>query len=343
MPSSQKAQPFKDKNFCLGFYKQMLRVRALEERFVKMAKAGDGFFWIGGPGEEAFSVALGMMVNKGEGPAHDFLHLHYRNGGTALTMGAEPVDFIRQMKCSALDPFSGGRNFVAHIAKKDFNILPVTSTIETQFSIAPGTAWAQKRLHDQGKQTGVTVVVGGDAGTAEGDFATCLIWSSRPKNELPLLMIVTNNGYGISTTADTQHGERRICDRAKAFQIENNFVDGTSPEKVWAALSDAFDYVRGTRKPYLLEIAVTRLHGHSSSTGGNRIVEESCPIDLFEKKLLKADWIGSDECQKLKDEGFKEMRQALDLVLNDPQPDASTVLDHSFVGSFKGGLPGRVL
>jgi 2-oxoisovalerate dehydrogenase E1 component alpha subunit len=197
--ASPNAQPFKDKNFSISFYKQMLRVRALEERLIKMSKSGDGFFWIGGPGEEAFNVSLGMLVDKGQGLAHDILHLHYRNIGTALTMGSPMIDFIRQMKSSEKDPFSGGRNFVSHIAKREWNIMPVTSTIETQFSVAPGTARAQKRAFDQGQKSGITVVIGGDAGTAEGDFASCLIWSSRPKEELPLLMIVTNNGFGIST------------------------------------------------------------------------------------------------------------------------------------------------
>lgn len=73
--------------------------------------------------------------------------------------------------------------------------------------------------------------MGGDAGTAEADFATCLIWSSRPGNELPLLMIVTNNGYGISTPASSQHGEKNIADRAKAFGIKSHTADGNNPKK----------------------------------------------------------------------------------------------------------------
>ena len=154
-------------------------------------------------------------------------------------------------------------------------------------------------------------------------------------------MIVTNNGYGISTAADTHHGERRICDRAKAFQIENNFVDGLSPEKVWAALVDAMDYVRTKRRPYLLEIAVTRLNGHSSSSGANRVNGEEDPLELFAKKLQKSNWISESEVNSLKDEALKETRIALDEVMNEPYPDPSTVNDHTFAGAFKGGLPGR--
>src|SRR3979411_321052 len=64
---------------CLEIYRSMVRTRAMEERMIKMSKSGEGYFWIGGPGEEAFNTALGLQVKKGCGPGYDFLHLHYRN------------------------------------------------------------------------------------------------------------------------------------------------------------------------------------------------------------------------------------------------------------------------
>ncbi len=64
---------------CLQIHRIMVRCRAMEERMIKMSKSGQGYFWIGGPGEEAFNACLGLQVKKGEGPAYDYLHLHYRN------------------------------------------------------------------------------------------------------------------------------------------------------------------------------------------------------------------------------------------------------------------------
>src|SRR4051812_44617153 len=153
----------------------MVKARALEERLIQMHKTGDGYFWLGGPGEEAFNVPLGLLIKKGEGPAYDYLHAHYRQSATLLAMGEPPIGALRQMKSTIYAPYSGGRNFVSHFAIKKWNVVPVSSPIEVQYTMAPGTARAQKRHGGDG----ITIVTGGDAGTAEGDFASCLLWSSR--------------------------------------------------------------------------------------------------------------------------------------------------------------------
>src|SRR5688500_8581383 len=174
----------------------MVKARVLEERLIQMYKRGDGYFWIGGPGEEAFNVPLGLLMKKGQGLDYDYLHAHYRQSATLLALGEEPIGALRQMKNTATDPYSGGRNFAGHFSIHRWNVAPVSSPIEVQYLIAPGTAYAQRRHGGDG----ITIVTGGDAGTAEGDFASCLVWSSRPGSELPILIIVTNNQWGISTS-----------------------------------------------------------------------------------------------------------------------------------------------
>src|SRR6185436_19506542 len=188
---------------CQKIYDTMLRARILEERLITMYRQGEGFFWIGGPGEEALSVPLGLLVDKGQGVDHDYLHLHYRSSGTLLAMGADPVDSIRQMRNTASDPYSRGRNFSGHFSVRAWNVVPINSPIGVQFSVGIGTARAQRA--GTGAK-GITIVQGGDAGTAEGDFATALVWSSRKGQELPLLILVTNNRFGISTPYAGQHG-----------------------------------------------------------------------------------------------------------------------------------------
>lgn len=312
---------------CLQIHDLMVRTRALEERLITMYKQGEGFFWIGGPGEEAFSVPLGLLVDKGQGVDHDYLHLHYRSSGTLLAMGADPVDSIRQMRNTATDPYSKGRNFAGHFSVRKWNVVPITSPICVQFAIAIGTARAQRA--GTGAR-GITVVQGGDAGTAEGDFATALVWSSRKGQELPLLMIVANNRYGISTPYAGQHGYEQIAERGKAFGMPTAVVDGNDPEASYAAIQQAIEYVRTERRPYLLEAMVSRLRGHSSASGANPVKGEVDCIERFERTLEDRKLLTRADMDRLRERYTQELAEATQRVRSEPHPAPSTIWDHVF-------------
>jgi len=310
----------------LRIHDLMVRSRVLEERLIAMYKQGDGYFWIGGPGEEAFNVPLGLLIHKGRGVQYDYCHFHYRQSATLLAMGADPIDAMRQMKNSATDPYSGGRNFVGHYSIRQWNVVPVSSPIEVQYSIAPGTAIANKRAGGRG----ITIVTGGDAGTAEGDFSTCLVWSSRPANQLPVLMIVTNNKWGISTHFQGQHGEKRISDRGKAFGIESKTIDGNDPEVSYRELSAAMEYVRTERKPFLLEAMVSRLYGHSSASGANRTNDEADCIAGFERRLEERGLLTRQQMDELRAQFTAELLAAHKQVKEEPQPESKSIYEHVF-------------
>jgi 2-oxoisovalerate dehydrogenase E1 component alpha subunit len=312
---------------CLKIYDLMLRTRVLEDRLITMYKQGEGFFWIGGPGEEAFSVPLGLLVDKGEGLDHDYLHLHYRSGGTLLAMGADPVDSIRQMRNVATDPYSRGRNFAGHFSVRKWNVVPITSPIAIQFAIGLGTARAQRA--GSGAK-GITIVQGGDAGTAEGDFASCLVWSSRRGQELPMLIIVANNRYGISTPYAGQHGYDQISDRGRAFGMQTAVVDGNDPEASYAALQHAIDYVRTERKPYLLETMVSRLRGHSSASGANLVKGEIDCLEKFEQILEDRKLLTRADMDQLRETYTQELAEANKRVRGEPHPAPSSVWDYVF-------------
>jgi 2-oxoisovalerate dehydrogenase E1 component alpha subunit len=314
---------------CLQIYRLMVRTRVMEERTIKMSKSGQGYFWIGGPGEEAFNTCLGLQVKKGRGPAYDFLHLHYRNSATLVAMGMPLSHGLRQMAMTATDSHSMGRNFSGHYAAAEWNVVPITSVIEVQYVMAPGTALVQKRLGGDG----ITIVSGGDAGTAEGDFASCLVWSTRPGNELPVLIIVNNNGWGISTSACSQHGERHIIDRGKAFGIPGEVVDGNDPIPSWHAIRRAMAYVRREKRPYMIEAMVSRLYGHSSSSGALRVKNEPDCIELFENKLIEAGILDPATAEQTHDDAEAEVEAALEEVLAEPQPTAADVEKYTYAPS----------
>ena len=322
----EASSPPLERELLIRMHDLMVKARVLEERLIQMYKQGHGYFWIGGPGEEAFNVSLGLLMKKGQGPAFDYLHAHYRQSATLLALGEEPIGALRQMKNTATDPYSGGRNFAGHFSKRAWNIAPVTSPIEVQYGMAPGTALVQKRHGGDG----ITIVTGGDAGTAEGDFASCLVWSSRPGNEVPVLIIVTNNQWGISTHASGQHGEKNVADRGKAFGIRSKTIDGNDAVNAYLELKEAMEYVRKERKPFLLEAMVSRLYGHSSASGANYVSNEADCIKLFEERLEKEGVLTRADMDAVRAKHTEEIAAAARQAREEPHPGPETIWDHVF-------------
>ncbi len=317
--------PVLDEACKLAIHNLMVKSRACEEALIRMVRTGHGYFWIGSPGEEGFGVPLGMLVHKGHGPAFDYLHLHYRSAPTVLAMGSQPIDLLRQMRSTVTDPYSKGRNFVNHFAIKPWNIVPVTPTIETQYAVAPGTALVQRRHGG----VGISIVTGGDAGSAEGDFYSAMNWSTRPDQELPVLMLIAHNGYGISTRAERVQNTRELNRRGDGFGIRNAMVDGNDPIATWNALVEAMDYVRHERKPYILQGNVSRLYGHSSSSGASLLDEPDC-LSLYEARLLREGLATAAELKAVWDRWHDALNDALHQVIEEPMPDRQHVLQHVF-------------
>ena len=317
-----------DKKLKLKILDLMVTARCMEERMAKMAKSADAFFWLGGVGEEAFNIPLGLLAKVGHGLDYDFFHFHYRNGSTMVAMGMDPADEFRQTHNRATDPFSGGRNFCNHYARKAWNVVPVTSTIQTQMSVAPGTAYAQKRHGGEG----ITVCSFGDAGTAEGDFHAGLNWSTFKDRELPVLFVCTNNRYGISTQYDEVHGQEHLAQIAQGYGMKTDVVDGNDVELSYKALSKAINYIRKERKPFFMEAMVSRLHGHSSSSGGNRIPEgkEIDPVHAWREKLIEQGLITREDYDRKYQAETRRMLQLLEEVRKEPAPEPGDIYNHIF-------------
>lgn len=311
----------------LRIHDLMVKSRVLEERLIKIYKAGEAYFWIGGPGEEAFGVPLGMLVKKGQGPEHDWLHLHYRCTPTLVAMGMPMIDSIRLIMNRATDTSTGGRNFANHYCFPKWNVAPVTSPIEVQYPIACGTAHVQKKAGAKA----LSVVTGGDAGTAEGDFASSLILASRKGQELPVLITVQNNKFGISTPFDGQHGETHIADRARAFNIRSRVINGNDPVESYLAIKEEMEYIRKTGKPSFIETHVSRLYGHSSADGANKKANLEDPVFGFEKSLLEAGVISEKAITKIWEIYETEGIIAQEQARQEPAPTSESVWDHVYV------------
>lgn len=313
----------------LRMHDLMVKSRVLEERLIKIYKAGEAYFWIGGPGEEAWGVPLGMLGRKGAGLSHDWWHLHYRCTPTLIAMGMPMIDSIRLIMNRSTDPSTGGRNFANHYCFPQWNVAPVTSPIEVQYPLACGTAHAQKRVGDKA----ISIVTGGDAGTAEGDFASALILASRKGQELPVLLTVQNNKMGISTPFEGQHGETHIADRAKAFNIRARVINGNDPVETYLAVKEEMEYIRKTGKPSFIEAHTTRLYGHSSADGANKKTHMVDPVMAFEKRLLDAGILSEKAVKKIWEIYESEGVIAQEQARLEPVPTSESVWDHVFVNN----------
>ena len=315
------------KDLLLKIHKLMVKARVMEERLIHIHKQGLGHFWIGGPGEEAFAVPLGLLIDKGQGLDKDWLYLHYRCLPTLAAMGLTMKEAFRTMLNKAADESSGGRNFANHYCLPRWNVAPVSSVIEVQYAMALGTARAQKKAKNN---TNLTVVTGGDAGSHEGDFASCLIWASRPVEPLPLLITAQNNSWGISTPYEGQHASPSIAKRAEAFGIESFVINGNDPIESWSVLSSAMQTVRKKRKPVFIEARVSRLYGHSSATGANYVKEELCCIKEFEIFLQKEGLLSERQIKDLWGHFRGEAKQQQREAMEEPEPSPESIWRHIY-------------
>ena len=305
----------------LKIYKLMVKSRVLEERLIQIYRQGQAFFWVGGPGEEAFGVPLGLLVQKGCGLQYDWLHLHYRATPTVLAMGLSMEDCIRLAMNKATDSQTGGRNFMAHFCLSRWNIAPVTSVIGPQYSIALGTAHVQSSI----KTSAISVVTGGESGTAQGDFASCLLWACRPHHPLPMLITVQNNGWGISTSYNSQQRKENLLARGKAFGMDTVWINGNDPVEAYMVLKEKMEFIRTARQPVLLEAEVSRLYGHSSADGANLAKKESCCVALFEERLMKAGLLTKQKKMETWDFYKDSAKTAQREIFKEPSADPKTI------------------
>jgi 2-oxoisovalerate dehydrogenase E1 component alpha subunit len=145
-----------------------------------------------------------------------------------------------------------------------------------------------------------------------------------------MLIIVTNNGWGISTAGHEQHGEKNVSDRGKAFGMKTMVIDGNDVEVAYRGLAEAIAYVRNERKPLVLEAYVSRLYGHSSSSGSNFVENEvDCVADL-ETKLASRGLRTEAECKALRERIEKRLLDASRMVAAEPEPEAEQIWEHVF-------------
>jgi 2-oxoisovalerate dehydrogenase E1 component len=234
----------------IDIYKDLLLPRMIEEKMLVLLRQGKISKWFSGIGQEAIAVGATMALQ----PDEWIMPLH-RNLGV-FTSRDMPLHKLFKQWQGSKDGYSKGRERSFHFGSKEYHICGMISHLGPQMAIADGVALAYKLRNEQK----VSLAFTGDGGTSEGDFHEALnvaaVW------DLPVIFIIENNGYGLSTPISEQFPCIQLADKAKGYGMEGIRIDGNNVLEVYDTIKGVREYCITHQKPYLIECMTFRMRGH---------------------------------------------------------------------------------
>ncbi len=266
----------------LALYEGILKPRMIEEKMLILLRSGKISKWFSGIGQEAIGVGVCMALE----PDEYILPMH-RNLGVFTSRGLPLARLFAQFQGKELG-YSQGRERSFHFGVKEANIVGMISHLGPQMGIADGIALAHKLSGEQK----VAAVFTGDGGTSEGDFHesvnTAAVW------DLPVLFIIENNGYGLSTPSKEQFRCAHFVDKAPGYGIEAVQIHGNNVLEVYTRILELAEDVRRNPRPVLVECLTFRMRGHEEASGTKYVPDELMqewaakdPLRNYEAFLLK--------------------------------------------------------
>ena len=250
----------------ISLYKKLLLPRMIEEKMLVLLRQGKISKWFSGIGQEAISVGATLAMQSDEW----IMPLH-RNLGV-FTSRNMPLSKLFMQWQGYKEGYSKGRERSFHFGTKEHHICGMISHLGPQMAIADGVALAYKLRGDEK----VSLAFTGDGGTSEGDFHEALniaaVW------DLPVIFIIENNGYGLSTPTSEQYRCKNLVDKAIGYGIEGIQIDGNNILSVYDTIKGVREYCIKNQKPYLIECMTFRMRGHEEASGVKYV-----PPELFEE------------------------------------------------------------
>lgn len=279
-------------------YKAMLLPRMIEEKMLNLLRLGRISKWFSGIGQEAISVGCTMALLEDE-----MIFPMHRNLGVFTSRNIPLWRLFNQWEGKP-SGFTKGRDRSFHFGAPDeYNIVGMISHLGPQLSLAAGVALDHK-LKGQGR---VSLAFTGEGGTSEGEFHEALnvaaVW------KLPVIFVIENNGYGLSTPVKEQFACQQLADRAKGYGMKGVTIDGNNILEVYQTISKLAKGMRKNPEPVLIECMTFRMRGHEEASGTKYVPKELMemwsekdPILNFEKYLLQKGHLTTEEIEHLKAE-----------------------------------------
>jgi 2-oxoisovalerate dehydrogenase E1 component len=295
-------------------YRALLKPRVIEERMLVLLRQGKIGKWFSGIGQEAISVGVAMALNTDE----YILPLH-RNLGIFTTRNMTDAQLFAQWQGKE-SGFTKGRDRSFHFGSNEHHIVGMISHLGAMLGVANGIALAD--LIENKKN--VTLCFSGDGGTSEGDFHEALnvaaVWS------LPVIFLIENNGYGLSTPSNDQFRCKQFIDKGIGYGMETLQIDGNNILEVYHAISDIAESMRQNPRPILVEALTFRMRGHEEASGTKYVPHElfdqwapKDPLKNYENFLFSEGYLTDELKQSIESEILKSLNLAIEKVFEEPE------------------------
>ena len=287
----------------LDLYKRILKPRLIEEKMLILIRQGKVSKWFSGIGQEAIACGVTAVLD-----ADEYILPMHRNLGV-FTGRNIPLHRLFSQWQGKGNGFTKGRDRSFHFGTQEYKIIGMISHLGPQMGVADGIALANK-LKKNGK---ITAVFTGEGATSEGDFHEALniasVW------DLPVMFVIENNGYGLSTPTNEQYRCENLADRGVGYGMESHIIDGNNILEVFNKLSELKASMIETPRPVLLEFKTFRMRGHEEASGTKYVPQDLMdmwavkdPVENY-RTFLKDEKVLSD---KIDEEIRAELKKEID-------------------------------
>lgn len=302
----------------LNLYNEIIKPRIIEEKMINLIRQGKISKWFSGIGQEAISVGSASAIEYDE-----YILTMHRNLGV-FTYRNLPLNKLFSQFEGKFNGYTKGRDRSFHFGTKDFKIVGMISHLAAQLGVADGIALG----HLLNKEKKVVLVFTGEGGTSEGDFHEAVniasVWN------LPVIFLIENNGYGLSTPINDQFKCEKLSDKGIGYGIESKTIDGNNILEVYSTLKDYAESIRNKPRPVLIEAISFRMHGHEEASGTKYIPKSIVvgwskrdPIKNYEEYLIKEKILDENKIQKIKNDFKKKVDAEWNKALNESELDVN--------------------